>query len=96
MKKKRLLTDRSGNLYEQILEEKAQELANDVDAQILRGMLSDLGWHESVLWVMTHEQSQELDRWVKEHVKGRFWTRGLVWLFEDSQDAMWFKLRWSC
>lgn len=95
MKKKRLLTDRSGQLQEQILEQKAQELANEIDAQILRGMLLDLGWYEIVLQPMTLEAGVEIDAWVQQQVKGRsHWTHGLVWMFESEQDANWFKLRW--
>lgn len=94
MKKKRLLTDRSGELQEQILAEKAKELADEMDAEVLRSMLSEIGWHQVVLGVMDSEQSYQIDLWVEDNVKGRMWTRGLVWLFEDDRDAMWFKLRW--
>ena len=95
MKKKRLLTDRSGNLQEQMLEEAARKLAEDIDAEVFRGLLRDTGWHEVVLsWVMTHEVSKEIDEWVERKIKGNHWNRGLVWLFEDDTDAMWFKLRW--
>jgi len=95
MKKKRLLTDRSGNLHELMLEEAAKKMAEDIDAEVMRGLLRDSGWNEVVLtWIMTHEVSAEVDQWVKDNVKGPFWTRGLVWLFENDIDAMWFKMRW--
>lgn len=94
MKKKRLLTDKSGELHEQILAQKAKELANDVDAQILREMLAELGWHEIVMNPVTWEQGYHIDSWVEDNIKGRMWTQGLVWMFEDAKDANWFKLRW--
>lgn len=94
MIKKKLLTDRSEDLQAAILEQNANQLAEEIDAEILRGMLVGMGWHEVKLWVMTHEQGQEIDDWTKDHVKGKMWTRGLIWLFENEQDAMWFKLRW--
>ena len=94
MKKKRLLTDRSGELQEQILAEKAADLADEMDAQILRQMLIDLGWQQVVLSAMTGEESYAIDLWVEDNIKGRMWSRGLVWLFEDDRDAMWFKLKW--
>lgn len=95
MKKKRLLTDRSGLLHEQYMEEAAKKLAEDIDAEIMRGLLRDTGWHEVVLdWIMTHEVSQEVDTWVENKTKGKHWNRGLVWLFENDTDAMWFKMRW--
>ncbi len=94
MKKKRLLTDRSGDLLEEIYEQKAKELAEEMDADILRGMLAELGWHEIILNPMTWEEGYSIDEWVEENIKGRMWTHGLVWMFEDDKDAMWFKLRW--
>ena len=94
MKKKRLLTDRSGELQEQILAEKAADLADEMDAQVLRQMLIDLGWQQVVLSAMTGEESYAIDLWVEDNIKGRMWSRGLVWLFEDDRDAMWFKLKW--
>jgi hypothetical protein len=94
MKKKRLLTDRSGELQEQILAEKAKELADETDAQVLRQMLIDLGWQQVVLSAMSWEESYTIDLWVEDNIKGRMWSRGLVWLFEDDRDAMWFKLKW--
>ena len=94
MIKKRLLTDRSGELHEQILAEKAAELANEMDAQILMEMLMDLGWHQVVLYPMEMEISYEIDQWIENNVKGRLWNRGIVWMFENDRDAMWFKLKW--
>lgn len=94
MKKKRLLTDRSGDLQDEIMAKKAKELADEMDAQILRQMLNDLGWQQVVLSSMDMEQSYAIDQWVEDNIKGRMWSRGLVWLFEDDRDAMWFKLKW--
>ena len=95
MKKKKLLTDRSGTLHDQMVEEAAKRMAEDIDAEIMRDLLRDTGWLEVVIpWVMTHEESQEVDRWVENKTKGKHWNRGLVWLFEKDSDAMWFKMRW--
>ena len=95
MLKKKLLTDRSGELYEQMLEEKAKELSAAIDAEVMRSLFKESGWHEVVLdWIMTHETSCEIDDWVDINIKGNHWTQGLVWLFEDEKDAMWFKMRW--
>jgi hypothetical protein len=94
MKKKRLLTDRSGDLLEEMMEAKAKEFADQVDADILRGMLSELGWHEVILQPMSWEEGYLIDAWIEENIKGRMWTHGLVWMFEESKDANWFKLRW--
>ncbi len=96
MKKKKLLTDKSGLLYEQQIEDAAKQLADDIDAEIMRGMLAGCGWHEVKLdWIMTHEVSKEVDEWVASNTRGKVWNRGLVWMFNSKQDATWFTLRWS-
>lgn len=96
MLKKKLLTDRSGELYQAQVDIAAKRLAEDIDAEIIRGMFKDNGWHEVVLdWIMTHEVSAEVDLWVMKNTKGKHWNCGLVWLFEKKQDATWFTLRWS-
>ena len=95
MLKKKLLTDRSGQLHEDLENELAKTLQEEIDAAIMRDLLVELGWNEVVLdWVMTHEVSAEVDLWIMKNTKGKHWTRGLVWLFEKELDAMWFKMRW--
>ena len=94
MKKKRLLTNRSGELEEQMLAEKARELSEEIDAGVLRLTFRELGWHEIVLTPMSWEEGYNIDSWVEENIKRGRWTYGLVWMFEDSKDANWFKLRW--
>lgn len=85
------------NLQDQYLEDAANQLADEIDAEIMRGMLKECGWHEVILqWVMTHEVSQEVDDWVKRKTKGKYWNRGLVWMFEEERDANWFALKWAC
>ena len=95
MKKKRLLTDRTGLLEERLVEEAARNMQKEMDAEILRNMLKEIGWYEVVLSPMTQETGSLIDKWVADNVKGRsHWTHGLVWLFENDRDAMWFKLKW--
>ena len=58
------------------------------------GLLQDSGWHKVVLKPMTWEDGATIDLWVETNVKGKFHTRGLVWLFQDARDANWFSVRW--
>lgn len=84
------------NLQDEIMERSAKRLAEDIDAEVLRQVFRDSGWHEVVIpWIMTHEVSAEVDKWVDENVKGAYWNRGLVWLFKEQRDANWFVLRWN-
>jgi hypothetical protein len=43
---------------------------------------------------MTWEQGLEVDAWTAKHIKGPFENMGLVWIFEQEEDANWFALRW--
>lgn len=82
-------------LKDEYMEHAAKQLAEEIDAEIMRGLLKGSGWHEVVIpWIMTHEQSQEIDEWVERKSKGKYWNRGLVWLFESDVDATWFRMRW--
>jgi len=36
----------------------------------------------------------ELDAWTAKHIKGPVENMGLVWIFEQEEDANWFALRW--
>jgi hypothetical protein len=94
MLKKKLLTDRSGNLQEQILNDAAKRMSDEIDFEILCGMLCEMGWTKVVLSPMTRETSDAIDAWLVENVSNPFETMGLVWIFEDEQDANWFSLRW--
>jgi len=81
-------------LEEQIINDAGKAIANEIDFEILYSMLKELGWRKVVLSPMTWEQGLEVDAWTEKHVKGPFETMGLVWIFEDEEDANWFALRW--
>jgi len=95
MKKKRLLTDRTNGLEDELMTKMSLQMQQEIDAEVLRSMFKKLGWYEIVLAPMTAETGAAIDDWVKENIKGRsHWAHGLVWMFEDVKDANWFKLRW--
>jgi hypothetical protein len=82
------------NLEEQIINDAGKAIANEIDFQILSDMLVQIGWRKVVLSPMTWEEGYEVDEWTAKHIKGNFETMGLVWVFEDEEDANWFALRW--
>jgi hypothetical protein len=82
------------NIEQEIIDNAAKALANEIDFEILVGMLVELGWTKVVLSPMTWEDSYYIDMWTAQNIKGNFETMGLVWVFENIQDANWFKLRW--
>lgn len=82
------------NLQEEIINEAGKRLSDEIDFEILCGMLQELGWRKIILRPMTWEDGAEIDAWTEKHIKGHFETMGLVWIFEYEEDANWFALRW--
>lgn len=82
------------DLEQNIINDMSKQLADDIDWEIITGFLIESGWNKVVLEPMTKEHSDNIDQWVLEHIKGKHTTRGLVWVFEEDKDAMWFKLKW--
>lgn len=77
------------------VDELAKSLADDIDFEVLNTLLcEDSGWTKVVLRPMTWEDGLEIDGWVEQNVKGKYRTRGLVWVFENPSDASWFSIRW--
>lgn len=94
MKKKRLLTDRSGQLHEDLENELAKTLQEEIDAEIMQSMLRDCGWAEVVLERMHKPEKRIIEQWADNNIKKGVWTHGPVWLFKDPKEANWFALRW--
>lgn len=82
------------NVEQDMIDKAGSRMAAEIDFEILSGFLIDIGWRKVVLRPMTWEDSYEIDLWVTQHVKGHHQTMGLVWVFENVEDANWFTLRW--
>jgi hypothetical protein len=82
------------NIEQDIIDRAGKRMADEIDFEILAGMLCEIGWRKVVLRPMTWENGAEVDAWTAKHIKGHFETMGLVWLFEQEEDANWFTLRW--
>lgn len=82
------------DIEKHVIEGAAKDLADDIDFEIVSGVLCDSGWSKVILSPMTWEQGMDIDLWCEQHVKKKFRNRGLVWIFEDDKDATWFRLKW--
>ncbi len=95
MLKKKLLTDRSGQLEEKILAEQSKTLQREIDKEVLWNMLSELGWIRIILpGPLSINKLMKIHLWIKENCKGAYETNRSDFIFELERDAMWFKLRW--
>jgi len=91
-----------GQLYEysqleqDIITGKAQEMSNEIDREILWGMLEGMGWTRVMLPTLgSREQSIDIVIWLEENCKNSFERSGRDFIFESKKDANWFKLRWG-
>ena len=67
-----------------------------IDWNIMCELLTQMGWHR----VETNtrfdiDNYAAVTEWLNEYVKGHYKCRFNTWLFERSEDAVWFALRWS-
>ena len=82
------------DLEQSIINDASNRMRDEIDFQILSGMLCEMGWTKVILNPMTTERSNNIDRWVKDNIKHPFQNMGLVWIFEHKADASWFVLKW--
>lgn len=81
-------------IEDKMAEELAHQISKEIDFEVMSTLLIKSGWTKVVLKPMTWEHGYQIDSWVETNVKGKFHTMGLVWIFERSEDANWFSLRW--
>ena len=68
MLKKKLLTDRTGDLQQQMLDEMGKRMSEEIDFEILCGMLCEMGWTKVILSPMTWETGDAIDLWVHKNI----------------------------
>ena len=73
----------------------ASEIAREIDKEILWGMLQGIGWMRVTLpSFRSNEHAVDISYWIDENCKGRVERSGSDFLFERSEDAVIFTLRW--
>jgi hypothetical protein len=74
----------------------SQAMAEEIDWGIMCDMMTRVGWHKVV--ASTEYNIDDyciVKEWLSLNVKGHYKCRHGTWIFEQSEDAMWFALRWS-
>jgi hypothetical protein len=79
-------------LGEELASAMSQAIAEEIDWQILTELMIGAGWHK--IEVPTDSNSA-VALWAAENIKGHYECRFDTWIFERSEDAVWFTLRWS-
>lgn len=83
-------------LEEEIIESQAKEMQQEIDREVLWGMLEGMGWTRVMLpKLVDNMHAIDISYWLDGNCKNNFERSGREFIFEDTKDAMWFKLRWE-
>lgn len=86
------------NVEDEILQAMSSEIQEEIDFEIMTGMLIASGWYKVKLTnAITRTQWREMEFWAEqEQVTARgVYKRGNTWLFKSKDDAIIFKLTWE-
>lgn len=84
------------NLEDEIANELSNQIAQEIDFELLTDVLVACGWTKIVLKKAALPcTGVELHEWRERNLKGRWKAHERVWLFEKAEDALVFTLRWS-
>jgi hypothetical protein len=79
-------------------EEVAKILQEEIDWEIMIDIMTEVGWTKIEMdWPtrMSESDAHEIKEWCQANLQGNYNGRAKIWLFEKSQDAVMFSLRWS-
>ena len=84
------------NLEKEIIEELGTQMQSEIDKEILWGMLVGLGWTRVLLpRFHSREHSVDILEWVEENCKNPYERKDSEFIFENSEDAVNFILKWK-
>ena len=84
------------NIEDDIADKLGNDLAREVDREILWGMLQGMGWTRVMLpRLIDNHHAIDITYWLEENCRQAFERNGRDFLFESVKDANWFKLRWG-
>ena len=84
------------NLEEELLTKAGNDMAREIDREILWGLFEGIGWTRFKISRLTdNNHAVDISYWLDENCKGKFERNGSEFLFEDSKDAVLFMMRWG-
>lgn len=83
------------NIEDELLAEAGKQMANEIDREILWGMLQGIGWTRVMLdRLQDNKHAVDIGYWLEEHCQGAYERNGRDFIFENSKDATMFILKW--
>jgi len=84
------------NIQEEMIEFKAKQLSDEIDREVLWGMLQGIGWTRIMLpRLIDNNHAVDITYWLEENCKKAYERNGRDFIFENERDANWFVLRWG-
>lgn len=83
------------NIQEEIINDMSKALSDDIDFEIITGMLCELGWHKVKLDRFWKDNDPVVVlNWCDAFIKNNYEHRNGTFVFEDSGDAVNFTMKW--
>lgn len=83
------------SLEDEITENLAREMAEEIDFAIMKDLLTDSGWYTIELSKLANrEQLFDIRDWITKNCKGGHVSREKTFIFKCKKEAEWFSLRW--
>ena len=82
-------------LEEEIANKMGDQMAREIDREVLWGMLKEIGWTRVLLSrIQDNNHAVDITHWLKENCKHPYERNGRDFIFEDKKDAVNFILAW--
>ena len=86
------------NIPDEIMNNAAKEMADDIDWELMSSLMTQTGWTKITVDFgprMTESTAHEIKEWTRSQCKGYVQSRKKDWLFQNAEDATLFTLRWA-
>lgn len=92
---KKWVNEQQTILEKEMIEHAAKRMAEEIDREILWGMLQGMGWTRVMLPQLNDNMHAiDISYWLEGNCQGNYERHGRDFLFENPKDASHFILRW--
>jgi|688.fasta_scaffold2657158_1 hypothetical protein len=81
-------------LEDEIAEELSRQIQKEIDSDIMVYLLKDIGWVPIEFHHTEIMHANNINFWLLANCSGQYRRISKYYVFENSQDAEWFILRW--
>lgn len=84
------------NSRDQVIDQLAKQMSDEIDREIMWGMLKDIGWHRVNLdRFIDRKHSVDIVNWLHDNCKHPYEKSGCHFIFQDAGDAVNFIFNWK-